>query len=182
MWRLNDLCNERMNSAGQSWGDQYEFHATTSIPCWLWFFRVECAAGKSFACCMLHFRMNSGWTLSHTVPQNDFTLCPCCAHQPMSLRFAFCGMVPREAWSVRRDDLGDLMAAPVPAAHVIRGRSHPADPGAGGPSLLRVFGAANRTTLLSAFTDAAAAGAVMLRLSSHPLVLLAVRPWLARRC
>jgi chromate transport protein ChrA len=28
----------------------------------------------------------------------------------MSLRFAYSGMEPREAWSVRRDDLGDVRA------------------------------------------------------------------------
>ncbi|HET7865760.1 MAG TPA: hypothetical protein VFL86_15260, partial [Burkholderiaceae bacterium] len=140
------------------------------------------AAGKSFAGCMLHVRMNSGWTLSHTVPQNDFTLCPCRAHQPMSLRFAYSGMEPREAWSVQRDELGDLRAAPLPSAHVIRLRAVTADRGAAVSSLLRAIGAATRAMLLTASTNAAAAGAVMLLSSSRPWVLLAVRQWPARRC
>jgi hypothetical protein len=44
----------------------------------------------------------------------------------MSLRFAYSGMEPWEAWSVRRNDLGDVRAAPVPLAHASQRRPHPA--------------------------------------------------------
>jgi chromate transport protein ChrA len=74
----------------------------------------------------------------------------------MSLRFAYSGMEPREVWSVRRDDLGDVRAAPVPSAHASRRRPHPADPRAGAQSVLRASGAAVRTKLLTAFTKVGA--------------------------
>jgi chromate transporter len=74
----------------------------------------------------------------------------------MPLRFAYSGMERREVWPVRRDDLGDVRAAPVPSAHASRRRPHPADPRAGARSVLRASGAAVRTKLLTAFTKVGA--------------------------
>jgi len=92
----------------------------------------------------------------------------------MSLRFAYSGLEPREVWSVRRDDLGEVRATPVPSAHASRRRPHPADPKAGARSVLRASGAAVRTKLLTAFTKVGAVcyGGSVLSLPALRLLLV----------
>jgi hypothetical protein len=94
----------------------------------------------------------------------------------MSLQFAYSGMKPREVGSVRRDDLGDPRAGARSVLRASGAAVLPLQPATLGMLVMMAIRMApRRPTSRHQVAIAAAAGAMLLFFSAHPLVLLAVR-------